>query len=169
MAFRREVFASVGLFDERLGAGASGCSEDSEMWYRLLAAGHSCRYEPTAIVFHRHRETLDGLRSQMRAYARGHVVALFVQYWRHGDAGNLRRAFGQIPRWYLVLLWRGLRGGFGVRQRLLRDEVAGWLAGLGAALRLRRRDAPPTIDGDEAGARVDGEWRAVSTGREAAP
>ncbi len=31
MAFRREVFNRIGLFDERLGAGASGCSEDSEL------------------------------------------------------------------------------------------------------------------------------------------
>jgi glycosyltransferase involved in cell wall biosynthesis len=30
MAFRRNVFDLVGLFDERLGAGAAGCSEDSE-------------------------------------------------------------------------------------------------------------------------------------------
>src|SRR4029453_17415253 len=44
MAFRREAFDRVGLFDERLGAGASGCSEDSEVWYRLLAEGHRCRY-----------------------------------------------------------------------------------------------------------------------------
>ena len=37
MAFRRSVFDRVGLFDSRLGAGASGCSEDSEIWYRILA------------------------------------------------------------------------------------------------------------------------------------
>ena len=29
------------LFDERLGAGAAGCSEDSELWYRVLADGWS--------------------------------------------------------------------------------------------------------------------------------
>ncbi|HZU59672.1 MAG TPA: glycosyltransferase family 2 protein, partial [Solirubrobacteraceae bacterium] len=34
MAFRREALDRVGLFDERLGAGAAGCSEDSELWYR---------------------------------------------------------------------------------------------------------------------------------------
>jgi len=28
MAFRREAFERVGVFDERLGAGATGCSED---------------------------------------------------------------------------------------------------------------------------------------------
>src|SRR5262249_46212823 len=52
MAFRRAAFAKVGLFDTRLGAGASGCSEDSELWYRLLATGHVCVYEPSAVVYH---------------------------------------------------------------------------------------------------------------------
>jgi GT2 family glycosyltransferase len=50
MAFRRSVFDRVGLFDERLGAGASGCSEDSELWYRLIAGGGACLFEPRAFV-----------------------------------------------------------------------------------------------------------------------
>jgi len=41
MAFRREVFTALGNFDERLGAGAAGCSEDSEYWYRLFATHDS--------------------------------------------------------------------------------------------------------------------------------
>ena len=152
MAFRREAFAAVGLFDERLGAGASGCSEDSEMWYRLLAAGHACRYEPTAVVFHRHRETWEGLRSQVRAYMRGHVIALFVQYRRSGDRGNLHRAFVTLPRYYLWLIWRGLRDGFGVRQRLMPAEVAGWLAGLRSLPRVRAAPAPVLEPRQRAGA-----------------
>ena len=61
MAFRREVFARVGLFDERLDAGAAGCSGDSEMWYRILATGGVCRYEPRIVSFHRHRRDHGGL------------------------------------------------------------------------------------------------------------
>src|SRR5206468_756069 len=76
MAFRRSVFDRIGNFDERLGAGASGCSEDSELWYRLLAGGGTCRFEPRAVVTHHHREDWSGLRRQMRAYAKGHVSAL---------------------------------------------------------------------------------------------
>ena len=49
MAFRRNVFDLVGLFDERLGAGAAGCSEDSEIWYRILANQLQIRYEPRAV------------------------------------------------------------------------------------------------------------------------
>jgi GT2 family glycosyltransferase len=137
MALRREAFAHVGFFDERLGAGAAGCSEDSEMWYRLLAAGHSCRYEPTAVVHHFHRGDWDGLSRQMRAYMKGHVVALFVQYWRHGHAGNLRRIFVTLPRIYASVVGRGMWRGFGVRGRLVAAEIAGCVAGIAASVRLR--------------------------------
>ena len=67
MAFRRAVFTAIGTFDERLGAGASGCSEDSELWYRLLAGGWECRYEPSAVVFHCHRSSWKALERQINA------------------------------------------------------------------------------------------------------
>jgi GT2 family glycosyltransferase len=100
MAVRRSALIAVGLFDERLGAGAAGCSEDSELWYRLLARGWLCRYEPNAVVFHRHRRELEDVRRQTHDYMRGHVAALFVQFARHGHWGNLRRAFVGLPRYY---------------------------------------------------------------------
>lgn len=62
MAFRRKAFDLVGYFDERLGAGASGCSEDSELWYRILAEGWLCRYEPTAVIYHYHRQNMSTLK-----------------------------------------------------------------------------------------------------------
>lgn len=138
MGFRREAFEQVGRFDERLGAGASGCSEDSEMWYRLLATGHRCRYEPTAVVHHYHRADWAGLTKQLRDYTKGHVVALFVQYWRWRQSGDVRRVFTALPYYYLWLLKEGCRRGFGPRQRLLPAEIAGWCAGLKAAFILWR-------------------------------
>jgi GT2 family glycosyltransferase len=108
MAFRREVFAAVGTFDERLGAGASGCSEDSELWYRLLAAGWECRYEPSAVVFHRHRPSWDDLERQIVAYMRGHVAALLVQFDRTRDLGNLRRIFLTLPQVYAAGVLKAL-------------------------------------------------------------
>ena len=97
MAFRRRAFEAVGGFDERLGAGAAGCSEDSELWYRLLAAGHSCLYEPAAVVAHHHRADPDALEAQARAYAEGHVAALFVEFARSRHPGELVRAFVNLP------------------------------------------------------------------------
>ncbi len=134
MAVRREAFDQIGYYDTRLGAGASGCSEDSELWYRVLHAGKICRYEPDAIVRHHHRRDDDGLRTQIRAYIRGHVAALAIQYWRTGDVGNLRRMLWSMPGRYLRQLFRRLRFGQTVSTCLLRDELIGYVQGLGYAL-----------------------------------
>lgn len=133
MALRRQAVVAVGGFDERLGAGAAGCSEDSELWYRLLNAGLTCRYEPSAVVFHEHRREWAALRRQMHDYMRGHVAALLVQYGRHRHAGNLRRLLLAMPRYYATLLARAaFHGRLGGRTRLIGTELRGALAGLGA-------------------------------------
>lgn len=101
MAVRRDAFEHVGGFDERLGAGAAGCSEDSEFWYRLIAAGWECRYQPSSIVFHFHRRDRMNLERQAHEYIRGHVVALFVQFSHSHDWGNLHRALLSLPRTFV--------------------------------------------------------------------
>jgi cellulose synthase/poly-beta-1,6-N-acetylglucosamine synthase-like glycosyltransferase len=143
MAFRRKAFDLLGLFDERLGAGASGCSEDSELWYRVLAAGWVCRYEPTAVVFHSHRADLDSLRQQMYQYLRGHGVALLVQFARYGHWGNLRRLFIAMPKYYSGLFLRGLRHGFRQPYSTVLAEIRGYFAGYGYYLRHREPFQPP--------------------------
>jgi GT2 family glycosyltransferase len=142
MAFRRKVFDRLGGFDERLGAGAAGCSEDSEMWYRVLHAGGACRYDPTAVVYHYHREDLPGLRRQMRAYMRGHVAALLVQRARSGDAGNLYRLCVTIPAHYARRAARAALRGFR-DDPTLGDEIAG--AAAGVAYYRRARQQPPWL------------------------
>jgi GT2 family glycosyltransferase len=52
MAFRAAVFNRVGPFDERLGPGAAGHEEETEMSARLRSAGYRIGYAPGAIVFH---------------------------------------------------------------------------------------------------------------------
>jgi glycosyltransferase involved in cell wall biosynthesis len=143
MAFRRRAFEQVGEFDERLGAGAAGCSEDSELWYRLLTAGHSARYDPTLVVFHHHRDDWDALRAQMHAYMRGHVAALLIQHQRHGHSGNLLRLAAILPRFYASLLLSRLLHGSSPRLGLVPVEIAGCLAGLVYFLR-RRSNGPLT-------------------------
>ena len=129
MAIRRRAFDLVGGFDERLGAGAAGCSEDSELWYRLLERGWLCRYEPAAVVFHQHRTDMSSLKGQAKAYIRGHVAALFAQYARFGHRGNLKRAFLTMPLWIMrngMLNW-WLRGR---PSAVTLPYVSGYLRGL---------------------------------------
>jgi GT2 family glycosyltransferase len=137
MAFRREVFERVGFFDERLDVGQAGCSGDSEFWYRVLAGGMTCRYEPRAVALHFHRRTLDGLAQQIHHYMRGHAAALLVQHERTGIAANCRQAFVGMPRWYASRLWRRLRGARTPADRFLRQEVLGYVSGLWFYLRHR--------------------------------
>jgi GT2 family glycosyltransferase len=165
MAFRREAFDRVGLFDERQGAGASGCSEDSELWYRLLAEGYRCRYAPDAVVFHYHRSDWDGLREQMYSYMRGHVAALFFQFQRYGHWGNIYRAFIALP-WYLaratvqaakrqVATLSAVSGPAAPSAPLL-PQILGALAGYGYYLRHRHLPAnPPLPDAMHASALID--------------
>ncbi len=146
MAFRRRVFEEVGGFDERLGAGASGCSEDSEMWYRILAGGGHCRYEPTAVVHHVHRRDIEGLDNQMYQYMRGHITALLTQFEEHRHVGNLRRAFLTLPHYYGQGVLRRVRKKPGVPASL-GMQIRGCVAGFGYYLRHRTdADAVPPID-----------------------
>jgi GT2 family glycosyltransferase len=136
MAFRRDFLAASGGFDERLDAGAAGCSGDSEMWYRVLAEGLTCRYLPSAVCFHEHRRETSALHSQLRAYLRGHVAALLVQYERYGEPGNLRRALLTLPRYYAGLAARRMLGrGDPTRTATIGPEVMGALGGLAFCLR----------------------------------
>lgn len=130
MAFRRQAFELVGYFDERLGAGASGCSEDSEVWYRILAAGWICRYEPTAVIYHHHRSDLDGLKQQAYQYMRGHVAALLVQFANYKHWGNLRRLFIALPRYYTKRLLKEIVIGFEFKRSSIFLEIVGCLAGI---------------------------------------
>lgn len=52
MAFRRSALDAVGLFDERLGPGAAGHEEETEMSQRLRRKGLRIGYAPDAVVYH---------------------------------------------------------------------------------------------------------------------
>jgi GT2 family glycosyltransferase/SAM-dependent methyltransferase len=149
-AFRRGAFDRVGGFDPRLGAGSAGCSEDSELWHRLLAGGWRCRYEPWAVVHHNHRDTVEEHRVQSRAYLRGHVAALAVQWTTTRQRGEPVRALSHLPRHFVKQSAAHL-----VRRKprpVLRAEVSGYLRGLvsvPAVLRSRDRPPPPLAPVDD--------------------
>ncbi len=130
MTIRRQAFDLVGYFDERLGAGAAGCSEDSEFWYRILAGGWLCRYEPAPVVYHYHRGNLETLKRQMYQYMRGHVAALLVQFNRYRHWGNLYRILVSLPLYYTKLLFVGSLRGFKDRYSTVISEILGCLAGI---------------------------------------
>jgi glycosyltransferase involved in cell wall biosynthesis len=141
MAFRRDIFTKVGFFDERLGVGRAGCSEDSEYWHRILGSGGVCRYEPTAVAFHYHRRDFAGLSKQIYLYLRGHVAALLVQYERSGNRANLRRAFVWMPRYLGSRVVKRLAGRGSELDRFVLREMAGYVSGLAYYMRQPRPGA----------------------------
>ncbi len=152
MAIRRTAFAEVGLFDPRLGAGASGCSEDSELWFRLLRAGRICRYDPAAVVYHHHRADRAALDRQLRAYSRGHSVALFAEFAQDRRICHLIRAFAVMPYFHLRAAVRASLRGDRARLAVIAPQLRGCLEGPFSALRWMRRPGPPplTPEGDAA-------------------
>ncbi len=68
MAVRREVFEKAGLFDDRLGPGGFGISEDVEFAKRVLKAGKRIGWEPKAAVYNE----LDPIRLSEEEFRRRH-------------------------------------------------------------------------------------------------
>ena len=129
MAFRKSIFSEVGYFDERLDVGAAGCNGDSELWFRILAKGHSIAYNPRVIVWHEHRKDMQGLRKQLYGYMRGFTVAALIQQRLYSTAGYKRHLFLRLPKWYLGLLAKGFPA-YRDRYATIFAEMRGMLSGI---------------------------------------
>jgi GT2 family glycosyltransferase len=134
MAFRARALAAAGGFDERLGPGAAGHEEETEMSARLRRAGMRIGYAPQAIVYH----AVDPARARRPA---------FLELARQRGFSRIiheRRALAKIALDNLIAILRltiarRLRAG---PERLAREEHRAAIArGMldGALLRLRRR------------------------------
>ncbi len=72
VAFRREVFHRIGLFDTRFPA--AGGEDVDFAWRFLEETDLKLRYNPKAVVFHRHRSTVWGFFSQYMRYGRAGAI-----------------------------------------------------------------------------------------------
>jgi GT2 family glycosyltransferase len=141
MAIRRTAYQIGYRFDTRLGPGIfGGCGEDSEFWYRLLADGWSCLYDPSACVYHYHRREVSALRGLVYQYMKGHVAALLLQFAKYRQIGNLRRLLLNLPAEYAILLLRLVATGFSLDNRILFGGLAGCFSGLRFALSYRKEE-----------------------------
>ena len=141
-AFRASLFSDpeVGTLDEALGAGTpTGCSEDTDLFYRILRRGQTIVYEPSAWVWHRHRRTMPELRNQLFAYSKGHVAYQLTTLQRYGDTRALVRLAWSMPRHYVRRALDRIAGRSRYPIRLIALEIAGNLAGPLALWRSRRR------------------------------
>ncbi|MGH9102824.1 MAG: glycosyltransferase [Acidimicrobiales bacterium] len=98
MAFETAVLRGLGGFDAALGTGtlAKG-GDDLAAFLAVLGTGRALAYEPSAIVWHRHRRDLPSLRGQVYGYGVGlgaylasalaHEPRLALDALRHAPAG----------------------------------------------------------------------------------
>ena len=112
MAFRRGVFDTYGLFDERLGPGRTGTLEDQEFSERIRAKGDTQLFWPGASVRHRIPPQRLRISSLMKTY----YIVGFSDYllWRKNTRrGPVRFGFyilRQIARCMAAAAVAGLRG-----------------------------------------------------------
>jgi len=139
MSFKREVIERIGLFDERLGPGASGFSEDTDFSMRMRKAGFKIGYTPEAVIYHELNPARYG-----RAYNRD------VEF-RKGVSRSIYRhdsiAFRVVPdliancfRWLLYRLLGNTQKAYKTEGRLL--KCLGYLLG-----KYRRLASPQTRAG----------------------
>ncbi|MEC4892423.1 MAG: glycosyltransferase family 2 protein [Oscillatoria sp. PMC 1051.18] len=112
-AFRAKIFhdPEIGLMDETLGPGMpSGVGEDIYLFYKILKAGYTIIYEPTAYVWHRHRQDMSALRRQLYNYSKGFVSYQLTTLLRDRDWRVLPNLFFYLPGYHLKRIYHRLRG-----------------------------------------------------------
>lgn len=160
-AFRASIFTdpAIGLLDEALGAGTpTGCSEDTDLFYRVLKAGHTLAYEPSAYVWHRHRQSMESLRNQIYSYSKGHVAYHLTTLQRYGDRRSIIRLLYSLPKTYARRIAERLRRRSDYPLSLIALEIRGNLGGPLALWQARRRvrrfgPTPPVPPGRAASGR----------------
>jgi glycosyltransferase involved in cell wall biosynthesis len=141
-AFRATIFSDpqIGLMDEVLGPGMpSGVGEDTYLFYKVLKAGHTIVYEPSAYAWHKHRRDLAALRRQLYNYSKGHVAYHLTTLMRDQDLRALVHLGIRLPQYYLRIAKDRLLGRRQYPVSLILLEIAGSLAGPWGLWRSRRR------------------------------
>jgi O-antigen biosynthesis protein len=131
-AFRASIFRdpAIGLMDEALGPGMpSGVGEDTYIFYRVLKAGYTQIYEPSAFVWHKHRKTMAALRKQLYNYSKGHVAYHLTTLFRDKDRRVLLNLLIHLPRYHWQRIKASLRGRSDYPLSLILLEIRGNLMG----------------------------------------
>jgi glycosyltransferase involved in cell wall biosynthesis len=128
MAFRRRTLQGIGGFDTALDVGTPSCGAgDLDILHRVLLAGGEIRYEPHALVWHRHRRDMTGLERQL--YNNGRAFGVFLlKRWRERRVGRRQItgfvAFTWLP-WLFGRLVLATLGRHRLPPRLIWAELRG--------------------------------------------
>ncbi len=149
MAFSRATLREVGGFDPAFDGGTPTRSGgDTEIFARMIAAGHRLVYEPRAVVAHRHRRTRRELRAQLFGYGVGVYAFWTHRILRDRDVEAARFALSTLHTHAWRRLRRSLLGRSDeVPPDLVLAELLGCLWGPVAYWQARREaGAPPDAE-----------------------
>lgn len=119
-AYRRALFALIGLFDEDL---RFSC-EDVDLNWRARLAGFECAFAPKAIVYHRLSATGGGALASY--YVGRNTLAVLAKNY---PGGLWKKYCGRIVRAQLRIAWDALKSWRGAAARArLRGQLAGLVA-----------------------------------------
>ena len=169
MSLRRRSWSRTSIFDPHLGVGTpSRGGEDTAAIIDTLWRGECVGYEPSAVVFHRHRRSYGELCEQIEGCGIGYTAMLTSLMKR--DPRHIAAFLSQLPELAkrVVLLrsargrgsqWGGLesqsarneKNGRAYPAELMRREIAGYLLGPVAYLRTLRDSAPAPSSGTRLG------------------
>ncbi len=138
-AVDRALLVRLGGFDEALGAGSpAGGGEELDVFVRVLQAGSTVVYAPSAVVWHSHRSDPRALRRQVFSYGLG-LTAFLSKYL--GDAHTAGEILTRVPPGARQIwrLWKPIVAGGRRPASLVLTEMLGMVGGPVAYLRGRRR------------------------------
>jgi GT2 family glycosyltransferase len=104
LAVRKPLLDSLGGFDENMKI----YTEDYDLCARIYRAGFCIQYEPRALVYHKHRNTLKGTWIQSFGFGKGHPI-LLKKHFRSMVILAFPGFAYQTSNWHLRL-WLDFKG-----------------------------------------------------------
>ena len=130
-AFRASIFSNpeIGLMDEALGPGMpSGVGEDTYLFYKIMKAGHTIVYEPSAFVWHTHRREMTDLGRQLYNYSKGAISYHLTTLINDGDLRALFAILLEMPQWHVAKIIKRILGWTDDPILIILKEIIGYLA-----------------------------------------
>lgn len=91
-AYPRDALIKIGLFDGSLYSGG-----DADIGWRLHWAGYEIKYEPNAVVYHKHRSTIFSMAKQYFKYGMGYTI----YFKKNRERLNKRTIIDVLP--YIII------------------------------------------------------------------
>ena len=132
MAFRRSVLLDIHGFDNALDTGAPlPGGGDHDIFYRVVQHGRDIVYEPSYMVYHRHRTEMTALRKQYRSWGTG-TMAFIAKTYRNDQAQRPR--IRRLVAWWFKNQFRqlakSLLGRHSLPASMVVSETIGGIVGL---------------------------------------